>query len=130
VGYIFCEGVYTASHLAGKDVSLKWGDNQTKASWSTNSTSSTRTILRILASIAKDLYTTDPSQKSAVDMWMDFAEEDLASEDFEEALRHLEEMLADRSFLVADTLTIADLAVFDRLLGMVVLFFNLPVLWQ
>jgi hypothetical protein len=57
--------VYTASQLAGKDVKVKWA-NETKASWSTGSASSSGTILRILASIAKDLYRTSAADKTQV----------------------------------------------------------------
>lgn len=97
-------------------VKTNWS-NETKLSWNTGLAVSPSTIYRILARRFPSLYSNDAYERTEVDFWLGFAETNL-QKPTTECLEKLEKTLKLSSYLVGNRLTVADLAVFDKLAGM------------
>lgn len=96
-------------------VKSNWS-NETKLSWKTGLAVQPSTIYRILARRFACLYSESAYEKTEVDFWLGFAESNLQKPSVE-CLQKLEQTLKLSSYLVGNRLTVADLAVFDKLAG-------------
>lgn len=99
-----------------KGVKSSWA-NETKLSWSGGQAVSSSTMYRILARRFPSLYSDCVFERTEVDHWLGFAESSL-QKPTTESLQRLEDTLKMSSYLVGNRLTVADLAVFDKLAGM------------
>jgi len=109
-------GMRMAACLAQETgVKSNWS-NETKLSWKTGLAVSPSTIYRILARRFPSLYSDTAYERTEVDYWLGFAESDLQKPTIE-CLQKLEKTLKLSSYLVGNRLTVADLAVFDKLAG-------------
>ncbi|ODM95546.1 Bifunctional glutamate/proline--tRNA ligase [Orchesella cincta] len=109
-------GLRMAATLAEETgVRANW-TNETKLSWNNGIAVSSSTIYRILARRFPALYCNTAYERTEVDYWLGFAESQLVKPTAEN-LQKLDGILKLSSFLVGNQLTVADLAVFDKLAG-------------
>lgn len=98
-------------------IGIEWGTEEAISFSDSNKFiyNSENDILRFVASVATkhQLYGSSPVEQTQIDQWLTFGltfENDVAN-----ALNHLQKCLAPLTYLVANKLTIADLAVFSQL---------------
>lgn len=96
-------------------VNSSWS-NETKLSWNNGLAITPATIFRILARRFPSLYSDFVYERTEVDYWLAFADAHL-QQPTAENLSKLDGTLKLSSYLVGNRLTVADLAVFDKLAG-------------